>query len=142
MLSDTEMLQNIYKGVSMGREGILDVLKVAEDEKFRQALLQQLSEYDNLAESARHMLHQRGHTEEELSTMAKLSSQVMTTMKTINDKSPSKIAELMIKGNTMGVTQSIKNINDYQNGDERILDLSNKLLQTEQNNIEQMKQFL
>ena len=88
------------------------------------------------------MLHQRGHTEEELSTMAKLSSQVMTTMKTINDKSPSKIAELMIKGNTMGVTQSIKNINDYQNGDERILDLSNKLLQTEQNNIEQMKQFL
>ena len=126
----------------MGREGILDVLKVAEDEKFRQALLQQLSEYDNLAESARHMLHQRGHTEEELSTMAKLSSQVMTTMKTINDKSPSKIAELMIKGNTMGVTQSIKNINDYQNGDERILDLSNKLLQTEQNNIEQMKQFL
>ena len=46
------------------------------------------------------------------------------------------------KGNTMGVTNILQHMSDYQNGDERINDLANKLLQTQQNNIEQMKPYL
>ena len=69
-------------------------------------------------------------------------SGMMIKMKTMGDKSPSHIAEMMIQGNTMGVTKSLRVIHDYSMEDERVSDLANKLLETEQNNIEQMKPFL
>jgi uncharacterized protein (DUF305 family) len=58
------------------------------------------------------------------------------------DHSATKIAEMMIQGSTMGVTKSLRTIRDCQLQDERVRDLANKLLKTEQANIEEMKQFL
>lgn len=49
---------------------------------------------------------------------------------------------MMIQGNTMGMTQSLRNLNDYPGKDERVRDLASKLLRTEEANIEQMKKFL
>lgn len=63
-------------------------------------------------------------------------------MKLMADPSASKIAEMMIQGNTMGMTQSLRNLNDYPGKDERVRDLASKLLRTEEANIEQMKKFL
>ena len=53
-----------------------------------------------------------------------------------------KIAEMMIQGNTMGMTKSLKHLHDYHGKDERVRDLANKLLKTEEANIQQMKKFL
>lgn len=142
MISHIEMLQNIYKNVSMGREGIIDVLKVAEDNKFRTALTQQLSEYDKLAEEARELLHEMGENEQELGALPRLSSQLMSSLHTLNDHSPSNIAQMMIKGTTTGVTEAIRDLNDYADGDKNIIRLAQKVLDTEQANIEQMKKFL
>lgn len=74
--------------------------------------------------------------------MAKASSAAMSAMKLMADPSASKIAEMMIQGNTMGMTQSLRNLNDYPGKDERARDLASKLLRTEEANIEQMKKFL
>ena len=48
----------------------------------------------------------------------------------------------MIQGNTMGMTKSLKHLHDYHGKDERVRDLANKLLKTEEANIQQMKKFL
>ena len=70
------------------------------------------------------------------------ASYVTSSMKTIKDHSPSKIADMMIQGSTMGITKMIKRINEYDGEDEQILDLARKQVKTEQANIEQMKKFL
>ena len=142
MLNDTQLLNHVYQSAEMGRDGILSVLKSAENPKLSQALRQQLEEYKNLQDSSAHMLQERGVKPEGISPMVKASSQVMSAMKTMNDRSATKIAEMMIQGNTMGVTKSLRVIHDYSMEDERVSDLANKLLETEQNNIEQMKPFL
>ena len=54
----------------------------------------------------------------------------------------SKIAEMMIKGSTMGITKNIKNIHKYDGMSGDIMMLANKLVATEQDNIDQMKKFL
>ena len=54
----------------------------------------------------------------------------------------SKIAELMLQGNTRGMIKSMHNIRTMGILDPKISSLSNRLLQTEQANIDQMKQFL
>jgi len=49
---------------------------------------------------------------------------------------------MMIQGSTMGVTKMMRYISDMPNIDSDISQLSQKLLHTEQSNIEQMKSYL
>ena len=74
--------------------------------------------------------------------MARLSSEVMSTMQTLADSSDSKIAEMTIKGNNMGITKGLKQLPDYEGNDRQVRSLAEKLLSTEQANVEQMKPFL
>ena len=127
MLTEAELLQYIYQTTEMGRDGIQSVLPHAEDETFHQALEQ---------------LQERGQEPKGLNPMVKASSEMMSAMKTMADHSTSKIAEMMIQGNTMGMTKSLKHLHDYHGKDERVRDLANKLLKTEEANIQQMKKFL
>ena len=64
------------------------------------------------------------------------------TMQKFSPPSTSKIAEMMISGNTKGVIKSIQHDRQYLGRDSEVTELSKKLLETEQNNIEQMKPFL
>ncbi len=142
MLTEAELLQYIYQTTEMGRDGIQSVLPHAEDETFHQALEQQLTEYEKLYGATGKMLRERGQEPKGLNPMVKASSEMMSAMKTMADHSTSKIAEMMIQGNTMGMTKSLKHLHDYHGKDERVRDLANKLLKTEEANIQQMKKFL
>ena len=142
MYTDTDMLNHVYQSTQMGQEGILSAMKHVKEPGLNQALRQQLNEYGKICDTAYLMLKERGSTAEEISPMAKISSQMMTSMKTMADHTSSKVAEMMIQGNTMGMSKSIKYLNSYQNGDPSIRSLTEKLLATEENNIRQMKNFL
>ena len=63
-------------------------------------------------------------------------------MKMAADPSPSKIAEMMIQGNTMGMVKSMRSLRDYQGKDPEVKQLAEKLLQTELHNIEEMKRYV
>ena len=54
----------------------------------------------------------------------------------------SKIAEMMIRGNTSGVIKGLKNLHQMEQQDDSVSALSLKLLDTESANVDQMKQFL
>ena len=142
MLTETQLLNHIYQTAEMGREGIHSVLRYTSEPRLVNALSQQLSEYEQLQSSAGAMLHARGEQAKVISPVANLSSEVISSMKALTDSSPTKIAEMMIQGSTMGVTKSLRNIRDCTVEDEEVRNLANKLVRTEQNNIEQMKQFL
>ena len=139
---DGELLNDVCRSAEMGRDSIMHVIKLTDDPQFRRSLETQLSEYQKVYDSADTMLQERGRRPEEAPAMSKMMSYVMSSMKTLNDNSPSCIAEMMIQGSTMGVTKMTKRINEYQGHDERVRDVANKLLHTEQVNIEEMKKFL
>ena len=73
---------------------------------------------------------------------AKMGLVMSRAKNAVSPPSSSKIAEMMITGNTKGAIKSIQHHRQYLGKDERVTDLSKKLLETEQNNIEQMKPFL
>ena len=62
--------------------------------------------------------------------------------KTLFNKSPSKLAEMMIQGNTMGVVKMIKHMNDYEGNDIEVNRLAGKVIKMERTNIDKLKQFL
>lgn len=142
MMKDGEMLDYVHKATEMGRYGILTVLDDARESKLRSALEEQMTEYEKLMDASKKMLGERGKQPKELGAMAKLSSRLSARMQTMMDPTPEKVAEMMVQGNTMGMTKSLRHIHDFGQGDPRVKDLANKLLKTEEANIEQMKKFL
>ena len=142
MMKDGELLDYIHKAAEMGRYGILSVLDGAREPKLRDALKQQMTEYDKMMEASAELLESHGKRPKELGTMAKLGSRVSAKMQTAMDPSGEKIAEMMIQGNTMGMTKSLRHLHDYAQGDGKVKALAEKLLKTEEANIEQMKKFL
>lgn len=142
MLNNTDLLNHIRQTTEMGRDGIDMVMEYAEYKPFRDALQDQKTEYSKLYRTADTMLRVRGEEPQELSAIAKLSSELSSSMKTMRDHSTSKIAEMMIQGNTRGMTKSLQCLDQYDGQDKEVKALAEKLLRTEEANIEQMKPFL
>ena len=144
MINDMTMLNFIRQNTQMGRQGIMDVLPKVENENssFTGALNQQMREYESIYAEADKMLGELGGQRENISAMSKISSQMMTTMKTMTASSVSHIADMMIQGSSMGVTKIIQHQKDYDQINPRISALADKLLRKEQNNIEELKKFV
>ena len=60
----------------------------------------------------------------------------------MTNRSASKIAEMTIQGNNMGVSKTIQHLHDYTGGDRAVRNLTRKLIATEEANVDQLKSFL
>ena len=66
----------------------------------------------------------------------------MTRMKLGGRNTDSKIADMMIQGNTRGMIKGLKTLHQFGQQDEQINTLSQKLLDCETANIRQMQGYL
>lgn len=141
-MKDMELLQYVHKTAAMGLKGLEDVEDRIQDESLRRAVRQQEAEYREISKQSGALLRARGQEPEDPGVMARVSSEIMSTAKTFPEASSSKIAEMVIQGNTMGITKGTKHLNDYAGNDGKVKALAQRLIATEQDNVEQMKQFL
>ena len=141
---DVAFLQDVYKGVCMGTDAINTVLGKAKDKAFREELTAELDGYQHFANQARNALTELSVTAKEVGTLAKLPSEISINMSTLVDDSTSKLAELMIDGNTMGVVQMKKDIN--RAGKDGVsasaVHLAEEVVAFQEKNVETMKAFL
>ena len=142
MNQDTKLLQSICKSTEMGQSGIRAVMKAARDPAMQRALSSQLREYDAIHHQADRLLHDRNETARRIPGLALSFSRLSAGMKMARDSSSSAIAAMMIQGNTKGMVKSMRENRTLRALDPKVSSLSNRLLQTELSNIEQMKSFL
>ncbi|MBE7007391.1 MAG: hypothetical protein E7424_09675 [Ruminococcaceae bacterium] len=142
MNQDTQMLQQICKSTQMGQSGIRAVFTGAREPAMKQALASQLREYDAIHHQADRLLRDRGESAQRIPGLVLAASRMGAQMRLARDGSSSKIAEMMIEGNTKGMVKSMRQNRALHALDPKVSNLSNRLLQTELTNIEQMKPFL
>lgn len=143
MSKDLEMLSVIYQNAEMGKDTITHLIEITDSVDFRKRLEAQLIEYQGIFDRADQAIQQQKKTAEGIGSFAKISSYMMINFKTLADKSPSHIAEMMIQGSTMGIVDMTKKIKELQSEvSPEVLKLAEKLLKTEQSNVEEMKKFL
>ena len=63
-------------------------------------------------------------------------------MNTVTNSNPDHIAEIMINGSTLGIVDMTKYINSHEGCDVYAVDLANRLIDTEEKNIEYMRGWL
>lgn len=144
MNANIEMLNYIHKNAQMGQNSISHLLDIiTDDSNFRNLLERQFKEYKIIFDVAETALNKFGYEAKGTTSLQKLETYMMIDLKTINDKSSDHIAEMLIQGSTMGVIQITRRIKQFSGMLYKEVDtLANKLLATEQHNIEDCKQFL
>lgn len=142
MNQNAEFLNYLYQNSQMGITTIGQLTEKVEDPAFSKQLNSQLKEYEALNQSASRQLREHGKVEKELPKMAEMGAHMSIAMKTLKDHSPAHISEMMMQGSMMGIIEVTKNIKKYPNASPEVKQLAEKLLKTEQSNIESLKQFL
>lgn len=140
-LPEMELLQYVYKTADMGCEGIHAVENHAE-EKLLTELTRELNEYENIRSEADLLIRKHGDEPSGSGLMAKWSADLMSAGQLAMDDSRSRIAEMMIQGTTMGIVKTIRHLRDYEGDDRPVRELTQKLLETQESNVEKMKDFL
>ncbi len=142
MKTNKDLLGSILKTTQMGQLGIRSVERRAESEEMKQALASQLREYGHIEQEAQKIAEIRGWVLPETSNGVRAMQQMAIKSQLIGSRTDSKIAGMMIQGNTRGVIKGLKNLHQFTNKDSRVDALAHKLLDRENENIEQMKPFL
>ena len=142
MKNSQQILSSVLKTTQMGQIGIRSVLDTRMRPGLRRALEQQLREYDQIETEAHALASQRGWELKDLDPAVRMMSNMVTRMKLSAGGTESKIADMMIQGNTKGMIKGLRNMHQFPREDSRITALSQKLLDTETANIRQMQAFL
>ena len=142
MINDAEMLTYILQNAEMGCQGVKNVREGKPNTAMDSLLCSQLERYGKIYQTAGEMLKKRGEELHRVSPMAKTMAKLSTKRDLKRDPSGSHIAEMMIKGNTMGVNKMAQHLRDYDRTDPNITLLAKKMLDMEQEHISELKPFL
>lgn len=147
----TRAAQQIYKDMKMGADSILTLLSKVDEEGIRIEMTAQMEGYLSFADRAEQMLKSVNAKAEEESFLTKMSAKMGMTMNTMKDNTKSHIAEMMIEGSTMGITDVTRILHQVTEGDTSeenctsvrdLRALAEEIIAFEQKNIETMKAHL
>ena len=142
--STVELLGKLFKNMNMGKDSTLDLLEKVSDTQLKSDMTLQLNGYEGFIGKINEHLEACGEQAKEENFITKMSAKVGTTFNTLMDDSPSHIADMMIQGSTMGMTDTTKLLRDYENTDasEATLSIARSIINFEEENIERMKKHL
>lgn len=126
----------------MGVDTINQLIGIADNEDFKKLLISQYNEYNEIHSAAKVKLNENGFDEKGIGALDKIKTYIMLNMQTLNDRSSSHIAEMLIIGSNMGVINAVKNLKKYKEAEPDIKKLMERLLEFEEDNIQQLKNFL
>lgn len=143
MIDDIKFLNTITATADMGRDSLNHVIEKATDPQLKSALQKQFNQYDQTYKTAQQMLDANGENPQKIAAPVKMYSHMVSNVKTMTaEDANSKIAEMVIQGSTMGVTEMTKQLHEYHGTNQELFNLAQSHIKTEQDNIEEMKKYL
>ena len=141
-MNDIEMLNCIAQNAEMGCQGVTAIRKRVREGAVDRVLCNQLARYGKIYHAAGTMLRSRGESVKHISPVAKTMTRYSAGIDLKRDSSPSHVAEMMIKGNTMGVNKLVRSLREYDRNDSNITLLAKKLLDAEEEHIRELRAFI
>lgn len=142
MKNSRDILNSIIQTTQMGQAGIKSVLDRPMNPALYQALVSQMQEYAQIESSAQRLLDDRKLPPAKGRSSTIPGSKLVARAKLATGNANSKIAGMMIQGNTRGMILGLRNMHQYSQSDPDVCTLSQRLLDTETANIRQMKPYL
>lgn len=141
-MNDEKMLTSVLHTVQMGQSGIRCVMDKAVSADLKREMKQQLQVYDAMEKDALKLGLRKGWQLKDIHPGILRMSEMMANMRLMGGRRDSKIAGMLIQGNTRGVILGSKNLHHQPNGDAEIRELTQRLVTQEKQSIEATQPFL
>ena len=142
---DLKVLQEIHKGAKMGMDAIGFVSEKVGDPNLKDNLGYQYNQYSDILNEVNRIYETYGEVPKP-KEITEMKDSIMgwtgVQLNTLNDKSNSHIADMLIQGTNMGIIEGRKLLNQNPELDSSIQELLHKFVSLQENNIEKLKIFL
>ena len=144
MDDEAYFMSEIYKNTKMGADAIINLLPSVKDDALRSAMTRQLDGYEKYAARAAKHLEELGVCPKEENWFTRMSAKLGMAFNTMMDSTGSHIAEMMVEGSNMGVTDMTKLLNTYEprGSAAEAVRLAHEVVTFEQHNLEVMRHYL
>ena len=145
MDENLELLEFIYKTSSMGISSTTDLLKFIKekDNKIKKESENILKTYEKYFKESEKLLKKYKTKGEDESIMVKVMSTMGIKKEVMADNSDAAMADMMIKGISMGTIEMEKKISDYKDAVSKDqLKIAKGFLKFQQETIEKLKEYL
>lgn len=145
MNENIEMIQYIYKSSEMGVSANTKLLNELnnKDNKIKKLISEQLNKYEEFLKETEKIIKKSKYDIKKTSMMAKIGSDLGITKEVMKDNSDSRIANMLVQGVTMGITDVKSKISKYKNVvDKKVLKLAEDYLKFQEKEIEKLSEYL
>jgi|AKZA01.1.fsa_nt_gi Domain of unknown function (DUF2383). len=140
---DSQLLNIVSETADMAKDSTQQVLEKTTDATLKNTLQAQLKIHNDTCDKVKKIMHFDNEEAKKASSISKFQAQIVSKIKTLtsNDRT-STIAEMVIQGTTMGVTEITKELHHYQGTNLEIKTLAQQYLESLEKIIVEMKPFL
>ena len=145
MNQNSELLLYIYQNAEMCVKSTTQLINLLNksDNKIKTTVEKQLKGYEGFLKKSQNLLKKNKISPKGTNIIAKISSSIGISMEFMKDNSDAKIADMLIRGFTMGNIDIDKLIDKYKNeADKNIIHLAKELKKFGEENIELLKSYL
>lgn len=141
-MNEIEILKEINKDAKTGIDGLNYTMDKVKSNDLKELLFKEMDEYQNIYDRTKEILNDKKENLEDTSNFQKAMSWMGIKLNTLTNSSNSKIAEILIQGNDMGVIKGTKLINNMKFKNNEIKNLLEDFVRLQQKNIDNLKKFL
>lgn len=139
---DVELLEEIRKNTEMGLHALDLVSNKVYDDSLALQLARESFKYGELHDRARAQLLAQNRLPGAENKVGKLMLSASIQGNTLFNSSTSHLAELMIRGSNMGLSDLWKAMNHNSQAGDQTVELAKELMDFEENNIKELKKYL
>lgn len=136
------LLHHVYQNTKVGMNSADLISKKTDDPNFRKELDNYILDYQTLQKKVSDELTDLGTVPHEKPNSEKIKTWSMLQMSTISKKNTAHLAELMITGSTMGISQTTQDVKKYNLAGDHAKQLASDLITLQQEHIDRLKTFL
>ena len=141
-MENINALDEIHKGACMGIDAINIILDIVEDESLIKELNDELNDYRITAEKIEKIYPKYDEgSPHGTSGVNKAMTWSTIEMKTMNDKSNSKIAEILLNGINMGIIEGTRILNNKKTNEE-VTKIVEEYVAMQEKNLDNVKKYL
>lgn len=137
-----KVLGGVMSNAAMAARSTKVTLKYVKDKSFKDLLTGQAAKYDEFINRVRQTAALNGAEIKEPGGVSRFFVETSIKLKLMRDAGNTKIAEMMIKGTTMGVIDLARLLKRSPLADDGCLDLAKELLRFEEDKLDALKYYL
>ncbi len=141
-MDDLTILNEIHKGVCMGKDSLAMVSEKSTNANFKDELTYQYNQYQQTENRINQKFEEIGQIPDDTPMKEKIMGWTGIQFNTLNDKSNSSLSEMLIQGYDMGIIKGVKLLNQSPEASNQVKDILNGFIAFQENSIERLKKFL